>query len=123
MTESPVSGVALLRRLRFALPDLAGQEVQMYGTIAKMKVKPGKFEAMQEWERNARQEIPGMIFSYTYRSDSDPNEVWIVVGFESREAYRKNAESPEMNEMYKQYRALLDADPEWHDGEIISSEP
>jgi quinol monooxygenase YgiN len=95
----------------------------MYGSIARMKVKPGMLQALQEWERGARQDIPGMVFSHTYQSDADPNEIWIVVAFESREAYRKNAESPEMNAMYQEYRAKLEADPEWHDGEIISSHP
>jgi hypothetical protein len=45
------------------------------------------------------------------------------VAFESKEAYQKNAASPEQNARYEEYRALLDADPEWHDGEIIASYP
>jgi hypothetical protein len=47
----------------------------------------------------------------------------LVVGFESKEAYKKNAESPEMHQMYTEYRKFLAADPEWHDGEIVESQP
>jgi hypothetical protein len=52
---------------------------------------------------------------------SDPQAFMLVVGFESEEAYRKNAESPEQHARYEKYRALLDADPEWYDGEIAFS--
>jgi heme-degrading monooxygenase HmoA len=93
----------------------------MYGTIAKMHVKPG-MEA--ELERHSREEvtsIPGFVFEHAYRMGSDPQAFMLVVGFESEEAYRKNAESPEQHARYEKYRALLDADPEWYDGEIAFS--
>jgi len=45
----------------------------------------------------------------------------LVVGFESREAYHTNAASPEQAERYAALRALMDADPEWHDGDIVDS--
>ena len=32
---------------------------------------------------------------------------------------RANADDPRMHERYLQYRELLEAEPEWHDGEII----
>jgi hypothetical protein len=47
----------------------------------------------------------------------------LVVGFESKEAYRANAESPEQNARYEQYVQLLDGPPEWNDGEIAYSFP
>jgi hypothetical protein len=34
-----------------------------------------------------------------------------------------NAASPEQHARYEQYRALLTAEPEWHDGEIVHSHP
>ena len=36
-----------------------------------------------------------------------------MVGFDSKEAYQKNAESPEQHEHYVRYRTLMTADPEW----------
>src|SRR5687767_13654250 len=95
----------------------------MYGTVARMKVKPGSLEALQQQMANLESDLSagGWRSTTVYQSDADPNELWIAVVFESKEAYRKNAESPEQNSRYEQMRALLDADPEWHDGEVIST--
>jgi heme-degrading monooxygenase HmoA len=62
---------------------------------------------------------PGFVFDYVYRLDSGSNEYILVVAFESREAYRANADRPEQHQFYLQFRALLEADPEWLDGEIV----
>jgi len=83
----------------------------MYGTVARMKLKPGEEEAR----------IPGDRGTLVYRSDRDPNEYFLAIRFESKEAYRANAASPEMHQCYLRYRELLEADPEWHDGEIVYS--
>jgi quinol monooxygenase YgiN len=93
-------------------------DVWMYGTIAKMRIKPGKIDEMQKLNEQEAREIPGILFQYVYQMDADPGEYLLVVGFESREAYKANAESPEMHQRYLRYRELLDAEPEWHDGEI-----
>jgi quinol monooxygenase YgiN len=93
----------------------------MYGTIARLRIKPGKEAELRQQGQDMSRQIPGLVFHHVYKSDSDPNELYLVVAFESKQAYRDNAESPEQNERYKAYRALLDADPEWHDGEIIDS--
>jgi quinol monooxygenase YgiN len=91
----------------------------MYGTIAKMKILPGKEEDL----KNMGQERPkGLVFEHVYKLDSGDDEYMMVVGFESKEAYKANAESPEMHEMYLAYRSFLAADPEWHDGEIVQSQ-
>lgn len=95
----------------------------MYGTIARLQVTPGKLdEFMQFGEREVTQATyPDMGFQYVFQSDQHENEVWLVVGFTSREAYHANAASPEQHVRYQEMRALLDADPEWHDGEVIQS--
>lgn len=92
----------------------------MYGTIAKMKVLPGKQQDLMEM---GQIRPPGIVFEHIYKLDSGNNEYMMVVGFESKEAYQKNAASPEMHEMYTKYRSFLSADPEWLDGEIIQSMP
>jgi quinol monooxygenase YgiN len=91
-----------------------------YGTVARMQVKPGKAEQLMEVARRQLAEgIKGHERNLVFRSDSNPNEFWLAVAFESREAYRQNAESPEQHARYEELRALLEADPEWHDGEIV----
>jgi len=96
----------------------------MYGTVARMLIKPGMREQFLALGREIEnQGIPGWVAEYLYQSDSNPDEVFMTVVFESKEAYRKNAESPEMDASYRRLRELLAADPEWHDGEIIYSHP
>ena len=93
----------------------------MYGTIARFRLKPGmeaQFKALgQQFEE---EQAPGSTVSYIYRMDADPNEYYLVVVFESKEAYQANAASPEQDARYRRFRSLLVADPEWHDGEIVS---
>lgn len=64
-----------------------------------------------------------MVFQHVYRLDSDNNEYFMVVAFESREAYVANADSPEQHERYLKYREMLESEPAWHDGEIVFSYP
>ena len=95
----------------------------MYGTVARMKAKPGSGELLAEMARQFEQDRPpGMVGTWVYQMDANPDEYILAVAFESREAYRANAESPEQDARYRQLRALLDADPEWNDGEIVHTE-
>jgi heme-degrading monooxygenase HmoA len=66
--------------------------------------------------------IPGFIAQYVYRMDVDPDVYFLVVMFESREAYVANADSPEQDARFRQFRSMLLADPEWHDGEVVFAE-
>lgn len=94
----------------------------MYGSIAKMRIKPGKEQELHQTLSSSGADTPGFVFAHVYRLDDDPQTLMLAVAFESRESYRANAESPKQHESYLAYRALLDEDPEWHDGEILFSE-
>ena len=83
----------------------------MYGTVARMHVKAGMEGELERMSQD-HAAIPGMVFQYAYRMDADPQEFYLAVGFESEEAYRKNAESPEQHARYEQYMQFLDAEPE-----------
>ncbi|MEX2446250.1 MAG: antibiotic biosynthesis monooxygenase [Dehalococcoidia bacterium] len=92
----------------------------MYGTVARMRMKPGAGDQMRAlMEEYERTPIDGMVSTTVYRSDDDPDEVYLAVVFDSREAYRANAESPEQDERFRRMRELLEDDPEWHDGEVV----
>lgn len=92
----------------------------MYGTIAKVTVKPEKIDELRALA--ARLEMaPGQLARYVYQMDANPQEYMLVAVFENREAYRANAASPAQHERFMELRALLTADPEWHDGEIVDS--
>ena len=91
----------------------------MFGTIARMQLKPGSFEKLRALmdEQEARQ-AKGFVFTSVLRSQSDPDEIWLTVGFEDEASYRANADDPETDKMAQQYQQMLMAPPEWHDGEI-----
>ena len=95
----------------------------MYGTVAKMKVKPGMMDKLRETSMNEEQmSIPGLVNTYVYQMDADPNTLMLAVVFTDKEAYLKNAISPEQNARYEQMVALLEGPPEWNDGEIVYPE-
>jgi quinol monooxygenase YgiN len=92
----------------------------MYGTVAKMKVKAGKMEElMKTMSGPGDRQVKGHVGEIVYQMDESPNEIMLVVLFEDKASYRANADDPEMHKEYEGYRALLEADPVWHDGQII----
>jgi heme-degrading monooxygenase HmoA len=88
----------------------------MYGTIAKLRSKPGALEAIRVME--ARRPA-GFVASYVLQSDADPDELWFVVFFENKDFYEANAASPQQDSEYQILRSHLGEDPQWHDGMII----
>ena len=94
----------------------------MYGTVARLKIKPGAEELLRQLARDVEADrIPGFVFQHVYRMDAGPEEYILVVAFESKNDYVANANSPEQAARYRRYRDLLASDPEWHDGEIVDS--
>jgi heme-degrading monooxygenase HmoA len=93
----------------------------MFGTIAKLKFKPGSFEKMQEtMSAREAQEAKGFVSTTVYRSQSEPDVVWLAVVFEDEASYRANAADPRTDEMAGKMRELMAAAPEWNDGEVVS---
>ena len=74
-------------------------------------------------EETTKTTIPGMVADYVYRRDAASDEYYLAVVFESKAAYVANANSPEQDVRYRRLRALLIADPEWHDGEVLNALP
>jgi quinol monooxygenase YgiN len=92
----------------------------MYGTVARLRLKRGMESRLQEVLKVYEEvKVPGYVASYVYRLDNSPNEYYLSVIFENRELYRANASSPEQDARYRKLAALLDGEPQWHDGEII----
>ena len=90
----------------------------MYGTIARVKIDPARLEDLKALGQRIGV-APDQIARYVYQMDANPSEIYLVAVFESREAYWANARSPEQNQRFQEMRALMLADPEWHDGEIV----
>jgi len=90
----------------------------MYGTVAKTRVKPENRDKLREvLEKQSAARVTGFVAGYMlYENDSDG--AWLFAIFEDRETYDRNADDPAQNERYIEYRALMEDEPEWHDGEI-----
>ena len=91
----------------------------MYGTVAKMRVKADNVDAVRKVMAAQMEgaKPAGYIQSYVL-SENDSDTQWLFVMFEDKTSYMANADDPAQNERYMEFRALMEADPEWHDGTI-----
>jgi hypothetical protein len=91
----------------------------MYGTCAKMLVKEENREALQKVvdSQMSGEPVAGYVRSYVLR-ENDSDATWLFVIFDDRASYMRNADDPAQHERFMEIRGLLEADPEWHDGEI-----
>ena len=98
------------------------RKIKVYGTVARMRVKPGMESKMQDMSRQMESTTtPGSIANYVYKMDQDSNEYYVVVLFDSKESYFANANKPETDTQYREMLDLLESEPEWHDGEVVYS--
>lgn len=97
----------------------------MYGTVARLKVKPGMEKELaafgDQWGRERKGSVDGAVGGYVYRLDAGSGAYIMAVAFRDKESYRANAQSPEQDADYRRLRALLTEDPVWEDGEIIAT--
>ena len=104
------------------MPRLRGSSGgnDLYGTIARVKLLPGKEQEFRDHLNTYRDlGVDGFVAEALYRADSGSDEYWMAVIFESAEKYRANADSPEQDARFQKLAALMAAEPEWHDGEIV----
>jgi len=90
----------------------------MYGTVARTRVKPENRDALRKtFERQMEAPMDGYVTGHVlFENDSDV--AWMLAVFTDRASYDRNADSPVMHERYVEYRALMEDEPEWHDGVI-----
>jgi quinol monooxygenase YgiN len=96
-----------------------GEEIALYGTVAKMKLKPGVEDQIMQVMEGTTDHREGHVATYVFKSDADPNVHYVTTIFESKSAYKKFADSPEQDKRFHKMKELLAAEPEWHDGEVI----
>ena len=95
----------------------------MYGTLARMKVTKENQAKLQEVMAGvADRKVEGYRATYVVTPDQRDDEIWLLAVFEDEASYKKNAASPEQHQEYMKYRALLDEEPEWIDGQIMVDE-
>ncbi len=91
----------------------------MYGTIARASIKPENRERLRDVMRQQAygdRDIEGYVASYVMSPDTRDDQIWLVAIFRDEETYRRNADSPEQDARYREFRALLESDPQWVDG-------
>ena len=93
----------------------------MFGTIARSRLKEGVTVDQLKQVFSDEDRPASSVSLLVFQSTKDPQEIWIATAFESREAYTKNADSPEQNARFERMRALMEGAPEWHDGEVIAA--
>jgi quinol monooxygenase YgiN len=92
----------------------------VFGTIARSRLKEGvTVDQLKEQFAGVEDRPAGAVSLLVFQSANDPREVWIASAFESRDAYFKNADSPEQKARFEQMRSLVDGQPEWHDGDVV----
>lgn len=90
----------------------------MYGTVARMKIQREKVDELRAlMEAVESRHVEGHRSTHILIPDDGRDEILMAVYFDDKASYAKNADDPRMHEDYVRYRALLDADPEWTDGE------
>lgn len=96
----------------------------MYGTVARIRVKAGHEKAivdgMKKWETERKAKVKGAIASYLYRLDKDPRTMMMAVVFRDKASYFANANDPEQDKWYREFRQHLERTPQWNDGEIVA---
>jgi quinol monooxygenase YgiN len=94
----------------------------MYGSVSRWRVKEGRGADLEKLMDELMRDRPtGSRSVLAYRADNDPREYWVAGAFESREAYTSSSASPEQGARFARLRELMDGDPEWHDGEIVTA--
>ena len=89
----------------------------MYGSVFKMRPQAGKAGELRDVMMGLTRRPKGMVAAYLLGEDSG-GAVWGFAVFEDEKSYRDNASDPAQGAEYSKFRALLEADPEWHDGSI-----
>src|SRR2546422_10937807 len=93
------------------------EEVEMYGTIMRAKVKAGQMDAFKRYSQaqGSPTDASGWISSEFAVEDKDPNRIVGIIRFKDKESYVKNANAPQTNDNYNQMPKFLEGPPEWID--------
>jgi hypothetical protein len=73
----------------------------------------------RRWERERRPAVGGAVAGYLFRPKASPDELIGFAVFDSEASYRKNAGDSRQDRWYRDLRQMLEADPEWNDGDIL----
>jgi hypothetical protein len=90
----------------------------MYGSAFRLRPKAGMAAQVRDVMMSDPRRPKGMVNAYLLTEDK-AGDVWGFAVFADEKAYRDNAADPAQDAQYQKFRALLESDPEWHDGSIV----
>tara|TARA_B100001013_G_C24294455_1_gene318181 strand:+ start:147 stop:440 length:294 start_codon:yes stop_codon:yes gene_type:complete len=90
----------------------------MYGTIFKMKVKPGHEDQLLSILDSPEKQPDGAVAWFLMNPDSESEWIGVAV-FDSKESHLANANNPEQHEMFLKMMEHLESEPTWTDGEYL----
>jgi quinol monooxygenase YgiN len=92
----------------------------MYGTVARLKIKPGTLEQFSAANAEMTADSGnGEVVVMVYNTNEDPDELYLVAVFEDEEKYYANADRPETDASFRKMSQYFAEDPQWHDGEVV----
>ena len=94
----------------------------MFGTVGRAHIKPenrDKLRAAFDRQEADQAAVPGYVTSYVMFPENRQDEVLLVAMFQDRDSYYRNADDPAQHQRYLEYRALMEDEPEWSDGEWL----
>jgi quinol monooxygenase YgiN len=94
----------------------------MYGTVAMCRIKAEdapRLRALVASDELRR--VDGYLGTDVLEVNNHPDTLLMVVRFRDRASYEANADSPDQDAMYREFRALLQEDPVWYDGEWLAT--
>ncbi len=94
----------------------------MYGTLGRMRPKPGKRDELVEMMSRppSGAGANGYRGAYLLKAD-EGDEVVVAVMYEDKDAYFAMVHDPQTDENFGRIMALLEGEPAWTDGEWISA--
>ena len=94
----------------------------MFVTVFTFHAAPGREDAVvahfEEWQRDRRPFAKGFVGSELYRDARDPGNFISVARFESEQALRTLAATPEQDAWYRKLVALAEREPVFTDCEV-----
>jgi quinol monooxygenase YgiN len=92
----------------------------MYGTVAVCHVRPENLATLQAMAAAEEAlDIDGYLGTELLVVDNHPDTVLMVVRFADRATYRANGDSADQDARYQEFRALMEDDPVWYDGDWV----
>ncbi len=94
----------------------------MFGTIGRVRLKPGRegeFQSMMEdWKREIRPKVPGRFLELMGRSTERPDETMFIALAQDEQTYRNLAAMPEQHAFFERFMSVAEGDIKWEDVEL-----